>query len=157
MFSIFCIITMHSSDYSCPTSRITSGPQSLSIMVEMVTILTFVRWYIVQCCEWLEKNLRCYILQTSIKGRGLWVSIVCKKGLTISVDIWVVFCGVPWLHVQFLPQMGLMGGPGLCVAHFPPDIARRAISKVHERRFGQDKSQTVFNPCCLSPQQQLDC
>ena len=26
-------------------------------------------------------------------------------------------------YVQFLPQMGSMGGPRLCVAHYPPDIA----------------------------------
>ena len=58
--------------------------------------------------------------------------------------------GLPWPHVQFLPQMGLMGGPGLCVGHFPPDIvARRAISKVHERRSGQDRSRTALNPCCF--------
>ena len=154
MFSIFCIITMHSSDYSCPTSRITPGPQSLSIMVGMVMILTCVHWYIVQCFEWQQCNLTCYILHTSIKG----LCIVCKKVLTISVDIWVVFRGVSWLHVQFLPQMGLMGGPGLCVAHFPPDIARRAISKVHERRSGQDKSLRQLSiPVVFSPQQQLDC
>ena len=57
---------------------------------------------------------------------------------------------MPWPHVQFLPQMGLMGGPGLCVGHFPPDIvARRAILKVHERRSGQDRSRTALNPCCF--------
>ena len=49
------------------------------------------------------------------------------------VEIWVV-AGLPWPHVQFQPQMGLMGGPGLCVAHFPPDIATQGNLKSSRKK-----------------------
>ena len=56
-----------------------------------------------------------------------------KKEWIKCVEIWVV-AGLPWPHVQFQPQMGLMGGPGLCVAHFPPDIATQGNLKSSRKK-----------------------
>ena len=79
-----------------------------------------------------------------------------KKEWIKCVEIWVV-AGLPWPHVQFQPQMGLRGGLDFVwpISHLT--LPHRAILKVHERRSGQDKSRTAFNPCCFSPQQELGC
>ena len=56
---------------------------------------------------------------------------------------------MPWPHVQFQPQMGLRGGLDFVWPISQLTLPHRAISKVHERRSGQDKSPTAFNPCCF--------
>ena len=133
LFLFWLLLSNFLSDHLCPTKSNQCWRNPFLVKLK----------YIIQCSQCCHSML--FMLPGLTKKNGLNVlkfgwSLVCPGHMCNFNLKWVW-----WVVLDFVWP----------ISHLT--LPHRAILKVHERRSGQDKSRTAFNPCCFSPQQELGC